>query len=31
MTQLRMHLARLGADVPVRHTVQLLRDAGADT
>jgi glycolate oxidase iron-sulfur subunit len=29
LTQLRMHLARLGAAVPVRHTMQVLRDAAA--
>jgi glycolate oxidase iron-sulfur subunit len=29
ITQLRMHLAKLGASLPVRHTLQLLRDAYA--
>jgi glycolate oxidase iron-sulfur subunit len=27
MTQLRSHLARLGSPIPVRHTMQVLRDA----
>jgi glycolate oxidase iron-sulfur subunit len=27
LTQLRMHLRRLGSPVPVRHTMQVLRDA----
>jgi glycolate oxidase iron-sulfur subunit len=27
LTQLRSHLARLGSPIPVRHTVQILRDA----
>ena len=27
LTQLRSHLARLGAPIPLRHTMQLLRDA----
>jgi glycolate oxidase iron-sulfur subunit len=27
LTQLRMHLKKLGSDIPVRHTVQVLRDA----
>jgi glycolate oxidase iron-sulfur subunit len=27
MTQLRSHLARLGSRIPVRHTMQVLRDA----
>ena len=29
MTQLRMHLAKLGSSIPVRHTMQVLRDAYA--
>jgi glycolate oxidase iron-sulfur subunit len=29
LTQLRFHLARLGSAIKVRHTVQVLRDAGA--
>ena len=27
LTQLRAHFARLGANLPVRHTIQVLRDA----
>lgn len=27
LTQLRAHLARLGAELPIRHTIQVLRDA----
>jgi len=27
LTQLRAHLARLGSPLPVRHTMQVLRDA----
>jgi glycolate oxidase iron-sulfur subunit len=27
ITQLRAHLARLGSSLPVRHTIQILRDA----
>jgi glycolate oxidase iron-sulfur subunit len=27
LTQLRMHLKKLGSDLPVRHTMQVLRDA----
>jgi glycolate oxidase iron-sulfur subunit len=27
LTQLRVHLKKLGADLPVRHTMQVLRDA----
>ncbi len=27
ITQLKLHLARLGASLPVRHTLQILRDA----
>lgn len=27
LTQLRAHLANLGSDIPVRHTIQILRDA----
>jgi glycolate oxidase iron-sulfur subunit len=27
LTQLRMHLARLGSDIQVRHTMQVIRDA----
>jgi glycolate oxidase iron-sulfur subunit len=27
LTQLRAHLARLGSNLPVRHTIQILRDA----
>ena len=29
LTQLRLHLARQGADIPIRHTMQILRDAYA--
>jgi glycolate oxidase iron-sulfur subunit len=29
LTQLRMHLARLDTPIPVRHTMQILRDAYA--
>jgi len=29
ITQLRMHVAKLGSSVPVRHTMQVLRDAYA--
>ena len=29
LTQLRAHFARLGSPVPVRHTIQVLRDAYA--
>ena len=29
LTQLRAHLARLGSSIPVRHTMQVLRDAYA--
>lgn len=29
LTQLRLHLARLGSTLPVRHTMQVLRDAYA--
>lgn len=28
LVQLRMHLARLGSPLRVRHTMQVLRDAG---
>jgi glycolate oxidase iron-sulfur subunit len=27
LTQLRTHFARLGSDLPIRHTIQVLRDA----
>jgi glycolate oxidase iron-sulfur subunit len=27
LTQLRVHLAKLGSPIPVRHTMQVLRDA----
>jgi glycolate oxidase iron-sulfur subunit len=27
LTQLRVHLAKLGVALPVRHTMQILRDA----
>jgi glycolate oxidase iron-sulfur subunit len=27
LTQLRIHFARLGSDLPIRHTIQVLRDA----
>ncbi len=30
LTQLRLHLAKLGSHIPVRHTMQVLRDAYAD-
>jgi glycolate oxidase iron-sulfur subunit len=30
LVQVRMHLGRLGSAMPVRHTMQLLRDAAAD-
>jgi glycolate oxidase iron-sulfur subunit len=30
LTQLRFHLRQLGAEIPVRHTMQLLRDAYRD-
>jgi glycolate oxidase iron-sulfur subunit len=30
LTQLRMHLAKLGSPLPVRHTMQILRDAMQD-
>jgi glycolate oxidase iron-sulfur subunit len=30
LTQLRLHLAKLGSPIPVRHTMQILRDAYAD-
>lgn len=29
LTQLKVHLAKLGSDIPVRHTMQVLRDAYA--
>jgi glycolate oxidase iron-sulfur subunit len=29
LTQLRYHLAQLGSTIKVRHTMQVLRDAGA--
>ena len=29
LTQLRFHLAQLGSNIQVRHTMQVLRDAGA--
>ncbi len=29
LTQLRAHFARLGSALPVRHTIQVLRDAYA--
>jgi glycolate oxidase iron-sulfur subunit len=31
LTQLRMHLKKLGSPLPVRHTIQVLRDAYAHT
>ena len=27
LTQMRLHLRKLGATIPVKHTMQLLRDA----
>jgi glycolate oxidase iron-sulfur subunit len=29
LTQLKLHLAKQGADIPIRHTMQILRDAYA--
>jgi glycolate oxidase iron-sulfur subunit len=29
LTQLKLHLAKRGADIPIRHTMQILRDAYA--
>jgi glycolate oxidase iron-sulfur subunit len=29
LTQLKQHLAKQGADIPIRHTMQILRDAYA--
>jgi glycolate oxidase iron-sulfur subunit len=30
LTQLQHHLKALGADIPARHTLQILRDAYAE-
>jgi len=27
LTQLKLHLAKQGAEIPIRHTMQILRDA----
>ena len=29
LTQLKLHLGKQGADIPIRHTMQILRDAYA--
>ncbi len=31
LNQIRLHLAKLGSPLPVRHTMQLLRDAGSES